>query len=157
VASVIVKGGNAANVYVYDDGRTGTGLLSPDNARGNTPAVSHISICVKGDDDPEEPPEEPPERGICFEGVNCLAFRWYLPCFPEQDDGMGFDQLPSDVVDGSLADEIVDRGLAPSAEEVDVNVVQTDTFDFALEFAAVQCRHNMDPDAVNPFGPSPSA
>jgi hypothetical protein len=32
-----------------------------------------------------------------------------------------------------------------------INVVQTDTVDFGLRFAAMQCRHNMT--NANPFAP----
>jgi hypothetical protein len=43
---VIAKGGNAANVYVYDpEATSGTGLVSPVNASGGNAALSHASFC----------------------------------------------------------------------------------------------------------------
>jgi hypothetical protein len=50
---VIVKGGNASNVYTYDPESTGdTGLHAPENRSGNFAGLSHISFCY---DDGEEP------------------------------------------------------------------------------------------------------
>lgn len=44
--SVIMKGGSAANVYTYPEGCTsGTGLVSPVNASGNSAALSNITFC----------------------------------------------------------------------------------------------------------------
>ena len=96
-------------------------------------------------------------------GVNCIAVKWYLPCELVQDvdhTGLrrGFAQLDSIAVpnngggylDGSLAVELVRRGLADTPDDIDVNVAQTDSTAFALRFAAVQCRHNMANE--NPFG-----
>jgi hypothetical protein len=50
---VIVKGGNASNVYTYVPESTGdTGLHAPENRSGNFAGLSHISFCY---DDGEEP------------------------------------------------------------------------------------------------------
>jgi hypothetical protein len=50
---VIVKGGNASNVYTYVPESTGdTGLHTPENRSGNFAGLSHISFCY---DDGEEP------------------------------------------------------------------------------------------------------
>ncbi len=44
--AVIVKGGNEANVYYYDNGEIGdTGLTSPVNASGNPAELSNLTIC----------------------------------------------------------------------------------------------------------------
>lgn len=77
-----------------------------------------------------------------------MAFRWYLPCFVEEDDGMGFGQLPSASAE-NVADELVEKFGLGSADDTDVNVVQTDTVDFGLTFTATQCRHDMT--SANPF------
>jgi enamine deaminase RidA (YjgF/YER057c/UK114 family) len=49
-----------------------------------------------------------------------------------------------------MADELVEKFGLDSTDDIDVNVVQTDTIDFGLSFAATQCRHNMT--NANPFG-----
>jgi predicted ribosomally synthesized peptide with SipW-like signal peptide len=105
------------------------------------------------------------EDVACFDpGVHCFAFEWYLPCFMEQDDSEGYNQLPScygDLsfraavnagnADKTMYDELVERGVVPDdGTEVDVNVVQTDHLDFGVEYSAIQCRHRMG--NVNPFG-----
>jgi uncharacterized protein YegL len=105
------------------------------------------------------------EDVACFDpGVHCFAFEWYLPCFMEQDDGEGYNQLPSCYGDLSfraavnagnedktMYDELVERSVLPDdGTEVDVNVVQTDHLDFGVEYSAIQCRHRMA--NVNPFG-----
>lgn len=44
--SVIVKGGNAANVYTYEAGINGdSGLVSPDNASGGPAGLSNLTFC----------------------------------------------------------------------------------------------------------------
>ncbi|MFC5367033.1 SipW-dependent-type signal peptide-containing protein [Salinirubrum litoreum] len=154
VDAVIVKGGNAANVYVYDEATGGGPVESPLNPSNNPAAISHISFCYDGDDTPDDPddPDVPPQGdpGLCYDpGVHCVAFRWYLPCFVQQDDGMGFGQLPS-ATDENMAAELVRKFGLDSTDDIDVNVVQTDTIDFGLSFAATQCRHNMT--NANPFG-----
>ena len=54
---VIVKGGNASNVYTYVPESMGdTGLHAPENASGNFAGLSHISFCY----DAEPPTTEPP-------------------------------------------------------------------------------------------------
>src|ERR671932_2570707 len=56
VAAVIVKGGNAANVYRYGSGSTGdSGLYAPDNASGGPADLSHVDFCYK----PQTPPPPP--------------------------------------------------------------------------------------------------
>jgi hypothetical protein len=46
IDAVISKGGDNANVYVYDpEATSGNGLYSPDNGGGNVPAISHIDFC----------------------------------------------------------------------------------------------------------------
>ncbi len=43
---VIVKGGNASNVYYYDDGTASdAGLSSPDNASGKPAGLSNLTFC----------------------------------------------------------------------------------------------------------------
>jgi hypothetical protein len=76
----------------------------------------------------------------CFPGgVYCYAFDWYFVC--EDEDF----ELVSDV-DGAatIGEELDNLGLPR-----DPNVAQTDSIRFALDFAGVQCRHNME--AVSPF------
>lgn len=105
-----------------------------------------------------------PETVACFDpGVHCFAFEWYLPCFMEQGDGEGFNQLPSCYGDlgfrasgnenndtKTMYDELVERSVLSDGEDVDVNVVQTDHLDFGVEYVAIQCRHRMG--NANPFG-----
>jgi hypothetical protein len=46
IGAVIVKGGNDANVYVYDPQSTSdSGLASPPNASGNFANLSNITFC----------------------------------------------------------------------------------------------------------------
>ena len=57
VDQVIVKGGNASNVYTYNPESTGdTGLHAPVNASGNFAGLSHVSFCY----DAGEPPTTAP-------------------------------------------------------------------------------------------------
>ena len=88
----------------------------------------------------------------CFDpGVHCVAVYWYLPCFNEQDDQMGFSQLGSTVSGTTLADELDAKGL-PYMDFDAINMVQTDSVRWTLQFYAIQCRHNMTND--NPFNMS---
>ena len=58
VDAVIVKGGNAANVYQYPyDFFADTGLVTPDNASGGPAGISHIEFCTDGTT--ENPPANP--------------------------------------------------------------------------------------------------
>jgi predicted ribosomally synthesized peptide with SipW-like signal peptide len=95
--------------------------------------------------------EQDDERGLmletaegekCFVGLHCLAFYWYLPCYVEQDDGMGFGQLDSATHD-SMAQELAAK-YEMEIEDIDVNVVQTDSVEFGFSFHVEQCRHNME-------------
>jgi len=62
----------------------------------------------------------------------------------------GFSELPSDAPGAeTLADELDAKGL-PYGEFDAINVVQTDSLSFTLQYYAVQCRHNMA--NANPFG-----
>ncbi|MBK8033776.1 MAG: hypothetical protein IPK17_30615 [Chloroflexi bacterium] len=45
IDAVIVKAGNGANVYFYNEATSGTGLQTPLNDGGNQAALSHIRIC----------------------------------------------------------------------------------------------------------------
>jgi hypothetical protein len=46
IGAVIVKGGNAANVFFYDpQAFSDSGLYSPDNASGKPAEVSHVTFC----------------------------------------------------------------------------------------------------------------
>ena len=50
---VIVKGGNASNVYTYDPEATAdTGLHAPENRSGSFAGVSHISFCYDVGEEP---------------------------------------------------------------------------------------------------------
>jgi hypothetical protein len=50
---VIVKGGNASNVYTYVPESTGdTGLHAPVNRSGNFAGLSHISFCYDAGEEP---------------------------------------------------------------------------------------------------------
>jgi len=56
VGAVIVKGGNAANVYFYPDGSMGdSGLTAPVNASGKAAGLSNLTFCLveKVPDNPE--------------------------------------------------------------------------------------------------------
>lgn len=55
IGAVIVKGSNAANVYVYDPQATGdSGLASPVNASGNPAGLSNITFCWNPEPEPKE-------------------------------------------------------------------------------------------------------
>jgi hypothetical protein len=55
VAAVIVKGGNAANVYRYASGSTGdAGLHAPINSSGGPAGLSHVDFCYQ----PQTPPPD---------------------------------------------------------------------------------------------------
>jgi predicted ribosomally synthesized peptide with SipW-like signal peptide len=93
----------------------------------------------------------------CYDpGVHCLAVYWYLPCFNVQSgDGndLGFSQLDSSLPGsgefaGTLAGELDAKGL-PYMDFDAINMVQTDSVAWTLQFYAIQCRHNMTND--NPF------
>lgn len=57
IYAVIVKGGNAFNLYQYDiDVRGDTDLVSPDNESGHPANVSHVSIVICPEDFPPDPP-----------------------------------------------------------------------------------------------------
>jgi hypothetical protein len=61
--AVIVKGGNASNIYVYKDGeKSDTDLASPINASGNPAGLSNLTFCWN----PEE--EEEPTSQWCSPG-----------------------------------------------------------------------------------------
>ena len=61
IYAVIVKGGNAFNLYQYDTSVRGdTNLVSPDNASGQPADVSHVSIVICPEDFPPEPPTPTP-------------------------------------------------------------------------------------------------
>jgi uncharacterized protein YegL len=84
-----------------------------------------------------------PEERECFEqGTYCYAFEWQLPC--ELAD---FEALKSCVVEnadgsfGTMADELVQRGVFLTKDDIDVNVAQTDSLSFGFTFEAEQCRH----------------
>jgi hypothetical protein len=57
IGAVIVKGGSAANVYVYQPQRSGdVGLVSPINASGQPADLSNITFCWNpGESSPELP------------------------------------------------------------------------------------------------------
>ena len=84
----------------------------------------------------------------CFPpGVYCYAFDWEFVCEPEDFLKPSDVDVPDEDDDGeiTLADELAAKGLP-----LDVNVAQTDSIEFSFDFAAIQCRHNMD--NANPFG-----
>ncbi len=60
IDSVIVKVGNAFNLYQYESGvRHDTNLVSPNNPSGDPADVSHVSVVICPDEFP--PPTEPTE------------------------------------------------------------------------------------------------
>lgn len=61
VYGVIVKGGNAFNLYQYDASVRGdTNLVSPNNASGHPASVSHVSIVFNPAELPPTPPTPTP-------------------------------------------------------------------------------------------------
>ena len=61
IYAVIVKGGNAFNLYQYDTTVRGdTDLVSPDNPSGHPADVSHVSVVICPDDFPPQPPTPTP-------------------------------------------------------------------------------------------------
>jgi predicted ribosomally synthesized peptide with SipW-like signal peptide len=79
VQEVIVKGGNAANVYAASDGATsGDDLHAPINASGNVAGVSHVSFCYAGD--PGDGPGTLGERECFVNSTDAyVGFKWWLP------------------------------------------------------------------------------
>lgn len=57
---VLVKGGNATNVFVSEPGENMVGLFAPTLENGKHPTISHYTIC-KVDNGAYTPPETPPE------------------------------------------------------------------------------------------------
>lgn len=71
VYAVIVKGGNNANVYYYEEGASfDSGLASPPNNSGSPAGLSNLTICYK----PAEV-EETCETAWAFGGEYALAFK----------------------------------------------------------------------------------
>ncbi|WP_435332786.1 hypothetical protein [Haloarchaeobius sp. TZWWS8] len=124
----------------------------------------------KCDDGPDFPPSGEPSPGDCFKpGAHCYVLEWYLPCREVDEVGRGFRELPiynaidrdgnpieeqdedGEGVDGanrlSFNDELRQRGFVTENDEtIDVNVAQTDSCHFTIEFEAEQCRHNSRPN-----------
>ncbi|EMA02521.1 von Willebrand factor type A [Haloferax mediterranei ATCC 33500] len=150
-------------------------LYTAENPNGKPAEISNMSFCLSEDADGngELPPQEIP---LCIDDA-CIAYEWFLPqeLVDDSNDrggtaGQGFTQLPSDRetvtradgttvdvvdVDGdgniTLADEIVRRFQLGSVDNIDINVVQTDSFHFQKEFVAEQCRHHTGETPTNPF------
>ena len=58
---VIVKGGNASNIYTYDpEATTDTGLHAPANRSGTFAGLSHISFCYDAGEPPTTTPTTAP-------------------------------------------------------------------------------------------------
>lgn len=56
IGAVIVKGGNASNVYAYDPQvKNDTGLVSPNNPNGKPAGLSNITFCWNPEDVEEKP------------------------------------------------------------------------------------------------------
>ncbi len=75
--SIIVKGGNAFNEYVYDGTATSdTNLVSPVNASGHPADISHVSVVLC----PEELPPVPPDGNTtcCIIIIVLLIFIVFL-------------------------------------------------------------------------------
>lgn len=55
---VIVKGGDAANIYTFEsiDNVSGLNMQSPLNNGGNVPVISHVTLCKYSPDGPPPPP-----------------------------------------------------------------------------------------------------
>lgn len=67
VDAVIVKGGDAANVYRFDDEITsGTGLHAPNNSSGRPAGISHVQFCTDGVD--AQPVQKQSTPGPCEPG-----------------------------------------------------------------------------------------
>lgn len=60
LSAVIVKGGNAFNLYQYNGQTSDTNLVSPNNASGHPADISHVSVIIY----PEVPPPNPPDCEI---------------------------------------------------------------------------------------------
>lgn len=78
IGAVIVKGGNAANVFYYGPASSDTDLYSPDNASGGPAGVSHVTFCWDGDEN-EICPELEPDGLI---GLGILGYI-QIPGLPE--------------------------------------------------------------------------
>ena len=69
VDAVIVKGGDGANVYRFDDEMTsGTGLHAPINSSGKPAGVSHVQFCTDGVDAQPARAQSAPAPGPCEPG-----------------------------------------------------------------------------------------
>jgi hypothetical protein len=65
VDAVLVKGGDAGNLYSYEFDTFGdTGLVTPDNSSGGPAGLSHVEFCTDGKNEPKPPvtptPTPPP-------------------------------------------------------------------------------------------------
>ncbi|WP_439026234.1 hypothetical protein [Haloarchaeobius sp. DT45] len=100
------------------------------------------------------PPVTPANADVsadCFApGVHCYVMEWYLPCKENDEERLGFTDLPlvnNPVASGTFNDELRARGFVGEDDEgneftFDVNVAQTDSCHVGLRFTAEQCRHN---------------
>ncbi|MCT9096786.1 hypothetical protein [Haloarchaeobius sp. HME9146] len=165
---VVLKAGIGCYLAEVDEGTTEICLVDPELNPNQFGEISNATFfqCFEDEFDPD--PEGDPEPGDCFvPGAHCYAMEWYLPCKENDPTRLGFTDLPvynaidqdgnpieeQDMdTDGqagesrlSFNDELRQRGFVDGDATIDVNVTQTDSCHFTIEFEAVQCRHNMRP------------
>ena len=115
IDAVVVKGGNrGSNVYFYDPEETSdTGLHSPDNSKGNRPAISHISACYdteseEGQPEEQEEPNQPEEQEEPGDEGEQPNQRPSDPDEPENDPQEESEEEPQDEGDEPQGDEPAD-------------------------------------------------
>ncbi len=105
------------------------------------PGAGEEAVCTLG--------EATNTAGNCWqEGVHCFALEWYIPCKAEGTMAEpGYIDLGACGFD-NYAEFLIEEYELGSADELDglVNITQTDTVHFGLEFTAEQCRHNTVPE-----------
>jgi hypothetical protein len=71
ISAVIVKGGDAANVYIYDPaGLADQDLVAPLRPSGQAADVSNVTFCW--DPDPQPPIDDPDLLALCFDAATKL-------------------------------------------------------------------------------------
>ncbi len=140
LAAQVVAG---EEVCLYEGPLSGFLDIIDDDAVILPPGTGEEAECTLG--------EATNTAGNCWkEGVHCFALEWYLPCkaeSTERDPGYVDLGVCGEEFD-NMAEFLIDRFELEGPEELDglINITQTDTVHFGLEFTAEQCRHNTVPE-----------
>jgi hypothetical protein len=83
VFAVIVKGGDAFNLYQYNGAvQADTNLVSPNNASGNPANVNHVSIVFNPEDLPPQPPTTTPSPTPTMTPTSTPTPTPFVTCIP---------------------------------------------------------------------------